>query len=121
MTTEEAFRFGFLKTCAESGIHPTSASLMLDQVEGASPTKAAGILRDAVSTSAGISLPLLALATVGIPGGLGYAAGRVTSPPFNAADARDEELAETYRQNTDRLRLARMGRQRSAELMQPRV
>lgn len=115
MTVEEAFRFGFLKECADSGIHPEVAALMLDRVEER-PVKTASLAE----------LPYKAmiatmLAGMGTSGAMGYLAGRTTSPPFNAQDARDEELAETYRQNTDRLRLARMGRVRSSGLMQPRV
>ncbi len=123
MTAEEAFRFGFLKTCAENGVGPEAASRMLQTVETgvAEPVKVGGILGGAASGVANIGLPLLALAAVGIPGIAGYAAGRTTNPPFNAADARDEELAETYRQNTDRLRLSRQGRQRATELLRPRV
>jgi len=95
---------------------------MLKTVEtgDAEPVKLAGI-GSAIGSLGAVGLPLLALTAVGLPGIAGYAAGRTTNPPFNAADARDEELAETYRQNTERLRLSRMGRQRSVELLPPRV
>ena len=119
MTAEEAFRFGFLHKCAAAGLPPEAADRMLSAVEG-DQSKCAGVVGDVLTSPLKV-LPYAALTTLIGSGGLGYLARRATSPPFNAQDARDEELAETFRQNTDRLRLARIGRHRAAANVQPQI
>jgi len=103
-----AFRYGFLKGCAEEGLNAKQA---MDRAALLLRHKRAGFMDAASKTLgglqtaglAGLAVPLLGAATVGA--GTGAALAKINDPPVDPEAARDQELIAAYDHYAQQARL----------------
>ena len=124
LTPREAFKVGFLARCAEEGL---SADQIADRVKFALD-KFAGLL-DTVTGSASnlgsaalsTGLPLALLAPVALGGIAGYGLSRATDIDDTDVDEiKNQELLDTYAQQTAKLKRQKAVRDYKAGLQAPR-
>lgn len=126
---KQAFKLGFAAYCADQGLSPEDARAF---VKSAEPFTLAGLGTAALAGGAYLGgkamdlggqlanniVPLtknLTLMGVGIPaavglaggGALGYGAAKLNEPDITPEDIKAQELAETYKRYTDRLKARR--------------
>jgi len=108
---KQAFKLGFAAYCADRGLNPKDAIALVKQ---------AGALGDAFKNVGLLTVGVPAAAGLALGGGLGYGAAKIDEPEITPDDIKAQELAETYKRYTDRLKARRAYQQyRASRQMQP--
>lgn len=124
LTAREAFKVGFLARCAEEGL---SADQIAGRVKLAAD-KFAGVIDGVIGGATGIGksvigtgLPIAALAPIALGGLAGYGLSRATDvDDTDVAEIKNQELLDTYAQETARLKRQKAVRDYKASQKAPR-
>lgn len=120
LTPREAFKVGFLARCAEEGLSPDQIAARVkfaaDKFAGLMDA-AAGLGKSVVGTG----LPLALLAPVALGGMAGYGLSRATDiDDTDVAEIKNQELLDSYAQETARLKRQKAVRDFKAGQQAPR-
>jgi hypothetical protein len=129
MTTEEAFRLGYLERCLADGLTPEqiagSIKVAVDLLEkravlGAMFNAAGNVASSLGSKAVGLGVPLALAAPPVVGGLLGYAAAKGTDwDDTDVQEVKNQELVEEYRRQVERMQQERAARNYAKDNRRP--